>query len=89
VNALEDITARKQSLLNRSDSERMEIARVYYQWQARSNVARQTLGIFRNPWVLAGLGIFVLKMPWRRTYRLGGWAFKTWRLLRWAQRIWL
>jgi hypothetical protein len=89
MTALEEITARKTALLSQSDSERLEIARVYYQWQARSNVARQTLGIFRNPLVLAGIGIFLLKMPWRRAYRFGGWAFKTWRLLRLVQRIWL
>jgi hypothetical protein len=89
MNALEELEKRKRLLLARADGERTNIARIYYQWQARSDVARRTLGIFRNPLVLAGLGILALKMPWRRAFRFGGWAFKGWRLLRLVQRMWL
>jgi hypothetical protein len=89
MNNFDDLAERKRQLLARSEGERTNIARVYYQWQARSSIARQTLGIFRNPLVLAGLGLFALKMPWRKAYRVGGLAFKAWRLLRVVRRIWL
>jgi hypothetical protein len=89
MNAFEELAERKSGLLRRSDAERTNIARVYYQWQARSQVARRTLGIFRHPLVLAGLGLFALKMPWRRAYRMSGWAFKGWRIVRLVQRMWL
>jgi hypothetical protein len=89
MNHLDDLAERKRQLLARSDDERLNIARVYYQWYARSEVARRSFAIFRNPLVLAGLGIFALKMPWRKAYRLSGWGFKAWRLLRLVQRIWL
>lgn len=89
MSALAEIAERKRVLLDRSAEDRLNIARVYYQWQARSLVARRTLGIFRNPLVLAGLGLLVLKLPWRRAYRLGGWGWKAWRLLRLVQRMWI
>ena len=89
MTSLEEIAARKQDLLGQSDRERNRIARVYYQWQARTTVARQVTGILKNPLVLAGIGLFLLKMPWRRTYRFGGWAFKAWRLIRTIRRMWI
>ena len=89
MNSFEELAERKRRLLERSESERTNIARVYYQWQARTQVARHTLKIFRNPLVLAGMGFLVWKLPWRRAYRLGGWGFKAWRLLRLVQRMWL
>ena len=89
MNSREEVAARKQELLSKSDAERNLIARVYYQWQARTTVARQVTGILKNPLVLAGIGLLLLKMPWRRTYRLGGWAFKGWRLIRVIRRLWI
>lgn len=89
MNSREEVAARKQELLSKSDAERNRIARVYYQWQARTTVARQVTGILKNPLVLAGIGLLLLKMPWRRTYRLGGWAFKGWRLIRVIRRLWI
>ena len=86
---LEEIAARKQALLDQSDAERHRISRVYYQWQARTNVARQVTGVLRNPLVLAGIGLVLLKMPWRRTYRFGGWAWKGWRLIRTIRRLFI
>ena len=86
---LEEIAARKQALLDQSDAERHRIARVYYQWQARTNVARQVTGVLKNPLVLAGIGLVLLKMPWRRTYRCGGWAWKGWRLIRTIRRMFI
>ena len=86
---LEEIAARKQQLLDKSDAERHRIARVYYQWQARTTVARQVTGILKNPLVLAGIGLVLLKMPWRRTYRFGGWAWKGWRLVRTIRRLFI
>lgn len=89
MNVFDQLAARKRQLRARSDAQRMNIALVYYQWQARSNVARRTFGIFRHPLVLAGLGLFALKMPWRKAFRMSGWAFKGWRLLRLVQRMWI
>ena len=89
MKGLETLEERKRNLLERSDNERLNIARVYYQWQARSQVARQTFGIFKNPLVLAALGVVALKMPWRRAYRLGGWGWKGWKLLRLVRRMWI
>jgi hypothetical protein len=89
MNTLEEIAARKQQLLQQSQSERSEISRIYYQWQARTLVARQVTGILKNPFVLAGIGTLLLKMPWRRAFRLGGWAWKGWKLLRIVRRVWI
>lgn len=89
MSSLEEIAARKQELLSKSDAERNQIARVYYQWQARTTVAKQVTGILKNPLVLAGIGLLLLKMPWRRTYRFGGWAWKGWRLIRTIRRLWI
>jgi hypothetical protein len=86
---LEEIAARKQALLDQADAERHRISRVYYQWQARTSVARQVSGVLRNPLVLAGIGLVLLKMPWRRTYRFGGWAWKGWRLIRTIRRLFI
>ncbi len=85
--ALEELAQRKQALVARSDASRLEMARVYYQYQARTVLARKMTSFFRNPLVLAGLGLLALKMPWRRTYRLGGWAWRAWRLLRSIRRF--
>ena len=87
MTALEEISARKQLLIARSDGARSEIARLYYQAQARTFFARKVGSFFKNPLVLAGLGLFALKMPWRRAYRVGGWAWRIWRLLRTVRRF--
>lgn len=87
MNRLDEITARKQQLIAASDAGRMEMARVYYQYQARTVMARQVSGFIRKPWVLAALGLVVLKLPWRRAYKVGGWAWQAWRLLKTIRRI--
>ena len=79
---LAEIRARKDALLAESEGARDEIAREYYRWQARTFLARQVTGILRNPLVLAGLGLLAIKMPWRRTFRFGGWFWKGWKALR-------
>ena len=89
MDSLEEITARKQALISRSDAERNNIALVYYQWQARTSVARQVTGILKNPLVLAGIGLVLLKMPWRRSYKFGGWAWRAWKLVRTIRRMWI
>jgi len=89
MNPLEEIAARKQGLLTRSDAERNDIARVYYRWQARTSVARQVTGILKNPLVLAGIGLLMLKMPWRRAYKTSGWAWRVWKLVRTVRRMFI
>jgi len=87
MSALEEILARKQRLIAASDAGRYEMARRYYEYQARTLMARKVSNFFKNPLVLAGLGLLALKMPWRRTYKLGGWAWRAWRLLRTIRRF--
>jgi hypothetical protein len=82
MSSLEEIAARKDRLIADSDAARFEIARTYYRYHARTQVVRQVTGFFRNPVVLAGLGLVALKLPWRRAYRLGGWAWRGWAILR-------
>jgi hypothetical protein len=84
---LEEITARKEQLLAASDAERNEIIRVFYRYQARTFFATKVTSFFKNPLVLAALGFFAWKLPWRRAYRLGGWAWRGWRLLRTIRRF--
>jgi hypothetical protein len=84
---LEEIIARKQQLVARSDDARYNMARIYYQYQARTYFARKVASFFKNPLVLAGLGLFALKMPWRRAYKLGGWGWRIWRLLQTVRRF--
>lgn len=87
MSRLEEIVERKQQLVAESDAARNNVARVYYQYQARTIVARKVTSFLKNPIVLAGLGLFALKMPWRRAYKLGGWAWRIWRLLQTVRRF--
>jgi hypothetical protein len=87
MSRIDEIAGRKQRLIADSDARRNEIARVYYQYQARTLLARQVTGFLRNPLVLAGLGLLALKMPWRRTFRFGGWVWRVWRLFRTVRRF--
>ena len=87
MNALEEIVARKQRLIAESDAARNDVARRYYEYQARTLLARKVTNFFKNPLVLAGLGLLALKMPWRRAYKMGGWAWRAWRLLRMIRRF--
>lgn len=84
---LEEIAARKQQLIAQSDTERNQMVRTYYRYQARTTTARQVKNILKNPFVLATIGILVLKMPWRRAYRMSGWLWGGWRLLRTIRRF--
>jgi len=84
---LEQIIAHKQRLIAESDAARNNMARVYYQYQARTLMARKITSFFKNPIVLAGLGLFALKMPWRRACKMGGWAWRIWRLLQTVRRF--
>jgi hypothetical protein len=87
MSALEEIVARKQRLIAASDAGRNDMARRYYEYQARTLMARKVTSFFKNPLVLAGLGLLALKMPWRRAYKLGGWGWRAWRLLRTIRRF--
>jgi len=87
MSALDQIVARKQALIAKSDDKRNDIARIYYEYQARTVLTRQITKLLRNPLVLAGIGLVALKMPWSRVYRLGGWAWRGWRLLRFVRRF--
>jgi hypothetical protein len=87
VSSLESIAARKQMLIERSNDQRNEIARVYYLWQARTDVARKTTRFLKNPIVLSAIGLLALKMPWRRTFKFSGWLWKGWKFLRIFQRM--
>jgi hypothetical protein len=89
MSRLDEIAVRKRELLELSEAGRNRIARRYYQWQARTHATRQVTRILKNPLVLAGIGLVLLKMPWRRTYKLGGWAWKGWRLIRTIRRMWI
>jgi hypothetical protein len=84
---LEEIQVRKHQLLARSDAARNDMMRVFYEYQARTLFVRKVTGLFKNPFVLAGLGLFALKMPWRRAFRFGGWAWRAWGLLRTIRRF--
>jgi len=87
MNQLELLAAKKQALVELSNEQRNNAARVYYQWQARTSVARNVTGIFRNPIVLAALGFLAIKLPWRKSMKLGGWFWKSWKLLRVVKRF--
>ncbi len=89
MSELEQITIRKQALINQSDLERNDIARTYYRWHARTNVARQVTGFLKNPWVLAGVGLLLVKLPWRRAYKMSGWGWRVWKLFRTIRRLML
>lgn len=89
MNSLDEIAGRKQELLSRCEAQRHGIARTYYQWQARTHATRQVTRILKNPLVLAGIGLLLLKLPWRRTYKMGGWAWRAWRLVRTIRRMWI
>ena len=85
---LDEVAARKSELVRRSDHERNEITRIYYHWQARTALARQVTSILKNPLVLAALGLLAFKMPWRRAYKMSGWAWRTWKFVRIFRRMW-
>jgi hypothetical protein len=84
---LEEIAARKEALIVRSMHERNDIAHAYFRWQARTQMARQVTAFFRNPWVLAGLGMVALKLPWRRTFKWSGWVWRGWKLWQSVRRM--
>lgn len=86
---IEQIGERKRALIASSDAQRNDLTRIYYGWQARTQVARQVTGILRNPFVLAGLGLVLLKLPWRRCYKMGGLAWRGWRLLMLLRRVFI
>lgn len=89
MSSLDEIAARKQELLDRSEAERNSITRSFYQWQARTHSARQVSRIVKHPLFLLGLGLFAWRMPWRKCYKVGGWAWKGWRLVRTIRRMWM
>jgi hypothetical protein len=87
MNTLEEIAERKRALIEKGDVQRTDLMRVYYGWQARTMAARQVANTLKNPFVLAGIGLVLLKMPWRRAYSMSGWAWKGWRLIRLFRRL--
>jgi hypothetical protein len=89
MNRLAEVEDRKRALVERSDAQRIQIAQTLYRWQARTSVARRTGRWLKNPFVLAGMGLLALKMPWRRTFRAGRWALKGWKILRLVQRLFI
>ena len=86
ITAIED---RKRALVTASDAHRSDLALAYYRYQARTQVARQVTNIIRNPFVLTGLGLVLLKLPWRRCYRMGGVAWRGWRFLMLLRRVFI
>jgi hypothetical protein len=87
MNSLELIAARKQLLLARSNEQRNQLARAYYHWEARRNTARHVTGFLKNPVVLGLLGLLAIKMPWRKSVKMGGRFWKFWKIFKMARRF--
>lgn len=87
MNGLAEIEGRKRLLLAKSEAQRLEMASQYYRWQARTTMARQVTGFLKNPLVLSALGLVLLKLPWKRAYRMGGWGLKAWRIVKLVRRF--
>lgn len=89
MSSIEAIAERKRALVERSAGHRNEMTRVYYEWQARTRVARQVTGVLKHPLVLTSIGLLLLKMPWRRAYKMSGWAWKGWRVLMLLRKVFI
>jgi hypothetical protein len=87
MNRLEVIQERKQALIQRSDEQRNQIARRFYQYQARTTIARNVTGILRNPLFLGLAGLVALKLPWRKSLKFGGLFWKGWKYFRLLRRF--
>lgn len=87
TSSIHAIELRKRALTATSDAQRNDLTRIYYGWHARTSVARQVAGILKNPFVVAGIGLVMLKLPWRRAFRMSGLAWRTWRFLMLLRRI--
>jgi hypothetical protein len=87
---LNNIALRKSLLLDLIEAQRLEMAVLYTSVERPARLASQVNHLVRNPFVVAGLGVFAAKLPWRRFFRVSGWAWRGWKwykLLRTVRRF--
>jgi hypothetical protein len=75
----EQLAARKAALLALTEAQRLELAVLYTSFERPARVVTQVNSFLRNPFVLAGLGLCAAKLPWRRLFKVSGWAWKGWK----------
>lgn len=76
------INRRKHLLLDRTEAQRIELATFYATIERPARMAGQVNTFLRNPFVIAGMGVCALKFPWRRLFKVSGWAWKGWKWFR-------
>jgi hypothetical protein len=82
---LRDITERKAQLVNLAASQRTNLGAIGRVWEQPFRVASQVNSFMRNPLVLAGLGLVMAKMPWRRLFKVSRFAYKGWKIMKIVQ----
>lgn len=79
------ITERKARLVGDAASQRVNLAAICQAWGRPVRVASQVNAFVRNPLVLAGLGLIMAKMPWRRLLKVSRFAYKGWKVMKIVQ----
>jgi hypothetical protein len=75
----DQLAKRKAALLDLTDAQRLELAVLYTSFERPARTVTRVGNFVRNPFVLAGMGLFAAKLPWRRVFKVSGWAWKGWK----------
>lgn len=82
---IQDVTRRRLALQSLANAQRAQIRASIAVWEKPARTARAVNSFVRNPLVLAGFGLVMAKMPWRRLMKVSRFAYKGWRIMKMVQ----
>jgi hypothetical protein len=85
----QELAQRREQLVAQADAQRIELSRFYERFAGPAQAAQTVLGFVgslrRSPWFIIGLTALLIRTPWRKLARFPKWAWRGWKMLRFAQ----
>lgn len=85
--AIEELNDRKSRLVALASAQREQIRLHFREVQRPVKRVGQMGSLLTNPLVLLGLSAVTMKMPWRKVFTAGRWAFKAVRIFKMVRRF--
>jgi hypothetical protein len=79
---IREVEERKTRLRGVAAVQRVQLKQITTAWRRPAQVVSSVNSFVRNPFVLAGFGLLMAKMPWKRAIKVSRFAYKGWKILK-------
>ena len=84
---IQEVTARRRALQSVAAGQRSQLGAAIAVWQKPARTVSAINNFVRNPLVLAGFGLIMAKMPWKRLFKVSRFAYKGWKIVKILQLV--